>query len=364
MLACSAHAEVANPTRPGGVYVSFEGGYHNSNTPGVATTTGNLAVTDGTPASSISIGGSGTTLHLTSAVLAGLEVGTPGFSLSASSGTESASVVVSPVGVDPTRFIAATEGGYGAATAGYALAAPLLGAVTRIEIYTSRNEAAADFGGIGAFALRSVDNRAAIAFVGMPIERVRYEATQDRSLAEYGLRLKADQSFGATTFAVSAEPFYMRYTERTVTSATTSVADWTARGESQVESDIFGIQAAVEGAVPVAGPLSLVGRGSAGIYSISADGDFASAFRIGSSAQYSAAIADDDTRTGYRVGGEAGVRWAFSEGAWASLLGSLDYLSEMPTAALPRAGADAPAHIAFDDMLDWRLGLRLTFSTP
>ena len=43
---------------------------------------------------------------------------------------------------------------------------------------------------------------------------------------------------------------------------------------SDVESDLFGIQVALEGATPLAGALSLIGRASAGIYHVRGDGRF------------------------------------------------------------------------------------------
>jgi hypothetical protein len=74
-------------------------------------------------------------------------------------------------------------------------------------------------------------------------------------------------------------------------------------------------------------------------------------------------VSDSSSRTGYRLGAEAGVRYVVNPSTWVSVIGSLDYFSEMPTAALPREASDAAAHIAFEDLLEWRSGVRLTFAT-
>ncbi len=372
LVAPAAHAEMGNPTKPGGVYLSIEGGYHDSDAPGVATTHGDATVVNGTPNSGGAGAGSGggTTSAAASASGApgrgngaGFGVGNPSAGAAAASGTESAQVFVNPASAG-SPLIGAGDGGYGGATFGYALPSPWLGLVSRIEVYGSRTGSDEDRSSNGAIGLRSVDNVAAIAIAAVPVEALPVESTQDLTTTEFGLRLKSDQKAGAATLTFAAEPFYIRYDQTTRTSGVLSdLLNASAANRSDVESDIFGIQAAVEGVVPLGGPFSLVGRASAGVYSIDTDADFSSSFIIPFAA-YDARVSDHDTRTGYRLGGEAGVRYALSATTWLSVTGSVDYLSEVATAALPVAGTDGPASIAYDDLLDWRAGARLTFATP
>lgn len=63
--------------------------------------------------------------------------------------------------------------------------------------------------------------------------------------------------------------------------------------------------------MPLGGPFSLVGRASAGVYTMETDAYFTSAFRMPGGA-YDAHVTDGDSETGYRLGAEAGVRYALS----------------------------------------------------
>lgn len=260
------------------------------------------------------------------------------------------------------------DGGYFSATVGYAFTAPFLGVVSRIEAYGGRTGSDADQSANGALALRSVDNLAAIALAAVPLDAMQGDITQDLSLTEFGLRLKSDQKIGGATVTLGAEPFYIRYEQSTRTSGVISdLLDASGTRTSDVESDIWGVQLAIEGAAPLGGPFSVLGRASAGVYNIDTDAEFSSAFRMPFGppfGAYDAHVSDSDSRTGYRLGAEAGVRYALSGTAWLSVTGSVDYLSETPTAVLPATAADAPASVAFDDLLDWRAGARLTFATP
>lgn len=372
LVAPAAHAEMGIPTKPGGVYLSVEGGYHDSDAPGVATTHGDATVVNGTPnnAGVGSGGAGGTTAGFANASAApgqgngaGLAVGNPSALAGAASGTESAQVVVNPASAG-SPLIGAGDGGYGGATFGYALPSPWLGLLSRVEVYGSRAGAEEDRSSNGAIGLRSVDNAAAIAIAAVPLGALPVKSTQDLTTTEFGLRLKSDQKAGAATLTFAAEPFYIRYDQTTRTSgALRDLMNASAANRSDVESDLFGVQVAVEGAAPLGGPFSLIGRASAGVYTIETDADFTSSFQIPSGA-YDAHVTDDDSRTGYRLGAEAGVRYALSASTWLSVTGSVDYLSEVATAALPVAGTDGPASIAYDDLLDWRAGARLTFATP
>jgi hypothetical protein len=114
--------------------------------------------------------------------------------------------------------------------------------------------------------------------------------------------------------------------------------------------------------VPLFDKVSLIGRGSAGVYGVTANGDFNSKFVVDST-PFQGRVSDDGSRTGYRLGAEAGLRYVVNSSTWLSLTSSVNYLSEVPTAILPRGDSDRAAHIAFDDLLDWRTGVRLTFAT-
>lgn len=372
LLCTSAHAEIGNPVKRGGAYISVEGGYHSNDAPAVATTQGETTVVNGTPGAGAGAGAGagGTTLTAASAsaapgaaAAAAMAVGNPQVSAAAASGTESAQVQLNNGLFDVSRFMSADDGGYFGATVGYAFVSPLLGVVNRIEAYGSRTSSDGDQSSNGAFGLRSVDNLAAIALAAVPVEDLKVRATQDLSLTEFGLRLKSDQKMGGATVTLGAEPFYIRYDQSTRTSgALSDLLDASGSRSSDVESDIFGLQLAIEGAAPLGGPFSILGRASAGLYNIDTDADFSSTFSI-PFASYEAGVSDSDSRTGYRLGAEAGLRYAISSAAWLSVTGSVDYLSETPTAVLPASATDGPASLAFDELLDWRAGARLTFAT-
>lgn len=372
LVCTAAHAEIGNPVKRGGVYISVEGGYHSNDAPAVATTQGETTVVNGTPGAGAGAGAGagGTTLTAASAsaapgaaAAAAMAVGNPQVSAAAASGTESAQVQLNNGLFDVSRFMSADDGGYFGATVGYGFVSPLLGVVNRIEAYGSRTSSDADQSSNGAFGLRSVDNLAAIALAAVPVEDLKVRATQDLSLTEFGLRLKSDQKMGGATVTLGAEPFYIRYDQSTRTSgALSDLLDASGSRSSDVESDIFGLQLAIEGAAPLGGPFSILGRASAGLYNIDTDADFSSTFSI-PFASYEAGVSDSDSRTGYRLGAEAGLRYAISSAAWLSVTGSVDYLSETPTAVLPASATDGPASLAFDELLDWRAGARLTFAT-
>jgi hypothetical protein len=189
---------------------------------------------------------------------------------------------------------------------------------------------------------------------------------QSLSTREIGFRFKSDRRAGPLAFALSAEPFYIRYDQETDTNAIATDFSYAffgrANRHSDVSANLFGAQLALEAALPLAGNLSLIGRGSAGVYNVSADGDFSSgAVQPGFTSK--ASVSDGSSRAGYRLGAEAGFRYAVNSSTWLSLTTSVDYLSEVPTAVLPRFQSDSAAHIGFDDLLDWRSGIRLTFST-
>jgi hypothetical protein len=194
---------------------------------------------------------------------------------------------------------------------------------------------------------------------------VNVDIDQSLSTKEIGFRFKSDRRAGPLAVALSAEPFYIRYDQETDTNATANFFNaifGTANRHSDVSANLFGAQLALEAALPLAENLSLIGRGSAGVYNVSADGDFSSgsAQALGT---FKVGISDGSSRAGYRLGAEAGFRYTVNSSTWLSLTTSVDYLSEVPTAVLPRFETDSAAHLGFDDLLDWRSGIRLTFAT-
>jgi hypothetical protein len=372
LVCTAAHAEIGNPVKRGGAYISVEGGYHSNDAPAVSTTQGETTIIKDGP--SVSSGAAAAASATTSAAAsaaatpnsaaaAAMGVGNPRVSAAAVSGTESTLVQLDGGAFDVSRFLTADDGGYGGATIGYGFVSPVLGIVNRIEAYGSRTSSDADQSSNGAFGLRSVDNLAAIAIAAVPVETLQVRATQDLSLTEFGLRLKSDQKMGGANVTLGAEPFYIRYDQSTrTTGALSDLIDTSGTRSSDVESDMFGIQLAIEGAAPLGGPFSILGRASAGIYNVDTDAKFSSTFVL-PFATHQADLSDSDSRTGYRLGAETGVRYAISSTAWLSVTGSVDYLSETPTAVLPASATDGQAHLAFDELLDWRAGARLTFAT-
>lgn len=69
---------------------------------------------------------------------------------------------------------------------------------------------------------------------------------------------------------------------------------------------------------------------------------------------------DDDSETGYRFGAETGVRLQLAAWASVSITGSVEHFTDVPTAVLPSFEDDRAAHVDFDDLTDWRVGVRLT----
>lgn len=344
----SAHAEPGIPVAPGGMYLSFEGGYHHSNTPGVAAQ-GNSTRTPGVADPDHNAAGATAAEGASATAAAG-----------ASSGTESAAASAAGGG-----FIAADDGAYAGATIGYALAAPVLG-VTRVEAYAtgySNDDRSTSFGALG---LRGVDNNSVIAMAAAPLDNLSVRVDQSLDTREFGLRFKVDRKAGPVALALSAEPFYLRYGQ---TTNTHGILDDTfiqasADRHADLDADLFGAQVALEATVPITTSVSWIGRGSVGVYNVSADAGFSSAFLVTLfDTELVGEVADKSSRNGYRLGAETGLRFQVNPSTWLSLTGSVDYLSDMPTAALPRNEDDAAAHIRFEDLFDWRTGIRLTFAS-
>lgn len=367
-----AHAEIGSPTGVGGIYVSFEGGYHQSNASPVAAQ-GDSTVTPGTVGdpSGAFAEAAGTTLSAAdgsagpgsaSASAASLDWLGSGMPYSvrsnAYSGTESA--FATP---DGGSFISADHGGYGGVSIGYAFVRPALGVVSRIEIYGTGSFADESSTSFGALGMQGV-NGSAVALAAVPLHDLEVNVTQSLSTKEFGFRLKTDRQVGPLAFALSVEPFYIRYNQETETNGVLLNPDneASANRRSDVDADLFGAQIALESVVPLFDRVSLIGRGSAGVYGVTANGGFSSKFVVDAT-PFQDHVSDGGSRTGYRLGAEGGFRYVVNSTTWLSLTTSVDYLSDVPTAVLPREDGARAAHIAFDDLLDWRTGLRLTFAT-
>jgi hypothetical protein len=105
-------------------------------------------------------------------------------------------------------------------------------------------------------------------------------------------------------------------------------------------------------------------RGSGGLYRVEADGDFSSDISFDSFAGFrdSGRVSDEEREWGYRAGAETGVRVVFNPALALSLTGGVDYLSDVPTAVLPRSGEDGAAHIEMEHLTTWKFGAHLTFA--
>lgn len=283
---------------------------------------------------------------------------------SAASPNGSAAASASPNG---GRFVDAGSGTWFGGAIGYSfrLGDGVTGAV---EAYGSQIRSDDNTGVQGAAGFRSVNNETAFAAASAPLANLTTMAEQEVRLSEIGVRLKAGNPNGALPLIVGLEPFYISYEQDTETSSAGSgnfvVGGLSARRNADVEGRLYGAQAALETQVPLFGQsIFWLARGSGGFYRVEADGDFSSdifvpSFGFGASAR----VHDKDSDWGYRAGAETGVRIVFNPSLALSLTGGVDYLSDVPTAVLPRSGSDGPAHIEMDDLTTWKFGAQLTFS--
>lgn len=282
--------------------------------------------------------------------------------VSAASPNGSASASATPNG---GRFIDADSGTWVSGSIGYAL--PLGGGIMgAIEAYGRTDRADDDLRILGAAGFRSVDNDAAFAAATAPVQNLVTTAEQEVRLSEFGVRLKAGNPGGAFPLVFGFEPFYISYEQETETTSKGSNAifftDIDARRRSDVDGRLYGAQAAVEVQVPLVGQsLFWLARGSGGFYRIDAEGDFFSDISTRGGTVDSGRVRDEEEDWGYRAGAETGVRVMFNPSLALSLTGAVDYLSDVPTAVLPRTGDDGVAHIGMDDRTTWRFGGQLTF---
>jgi hypothetical protein len=380
LLIGGARAEIGTPTGPGGYYVSLEGGWQHVDGSKVKGFDPGKVV-NGSPGDTVSI--STNTVDGSSVVLqdGGSASGAADvlafFSMLIQSGDASSFIASN----GRSNSIAADEGGFGGLAFGYVFNAPLVQLVNRAEIYGTANRSDDEFKSFGAFALRNVDNSAAIGFLSIPASNTTGKTTQDIEMREIGLRLKSDHPGQSFFFSLNAEPFFINYEQETATNGRlnpfvlsdgTSVAG-SANRHADVEADLFGTQLAIEAEAPMSGRLAWIGRGSAGVYYVDADGNFNSGGGLNVALPGvpldlpeffgRSRIKDSANDTGYRFGLETGVRLQLAPWARLAITGSVDHFTDLPTAILPSAEGDPAAHLGFDDLTDWRVGVRLTLAT-
>ena len=292
--------------------------------------------------------------------------------LESESGTESSTLSSD----DRANLIGADEGGFIGLSFGYVFTSPVL-FVNRVELYGTGSDADESRKSIGGFVLRSVDNNALIALSSIPLESTVATVSQDQRRREFGLRFKSDQPIGRGGFALSAEPFFIDFEQITIAQGRlsnvvgTNSDEASASRRAQIDADFFGAQFAVEANYPVIGErIEWLGRASVGVYSVDAEGRFRSQgsfnfeFAPDNTGVFeTVSIKHNNSEVGYRLGGETGVRWRATPWALLSLTGSVDFLSDVPTADLPRFADDRAARVDFDDLTDWRIGVRLTLAT-
>lgn len=247
----------------------------------------------------------------------------------------------------------------------FAMGGGIMGAV---EVYGRHNKADEDLSILGAAGFRAVDNQAVFAAAATPIGNLTTSTGQEVRLSEFGVRLKANAPGGVLPLIFGLEPFYIHYEQETETTSRGSaggIGGIDASRRSDVDGRLYGVQAALETQVPLFGQsLFWLARGSGGFYRIEAEGDFSSEISIASFGGNldSARVADDVGDWGYRAGAETGIRVVFNPSLALSLTGGVDYLSDMPTAVLPRFGGEDAAHVEMDDLTIWKFGGQLTFS--
>ncbi len=338
-LPATGRAEIGIPVRSGGVYMSIEGGYQNLDAAGVSSGGASTSV-NGNP------GGAGAACGSQSLFSTSCAVG---------AGTESARGVS-----DGGGFASAEDGAFGSLGFGYVLPSPMFGLLDRLEIVGSFARSDDDKESFGAFGMRSVDNSLTIAIARAPIEFLRAATDVREESSEIVLRFKSDTKVsGSSLLTLSFEPFYRRSETEVSTRAAGDFFGKISR-DTDIDSDTFGALLALEGRMPIASNVSIVGRGYGGLYHTEADGKFSD--RIATFLPLAHHVDDDDGFGGYRVGGEVGLQVEVTPGARVTLFGAADYLSDVATAVLPRFQSDRAAHIDQDDLTVWRTGLRLTLS--
>ena len=182
------------------------------------------------------------------------------------------------------------------------------------------------------------------------LERERYEFGANLSLPA--------RPGGLLPFGLVVTPFGGFATEDAQSRVSRGVAF------SQTNSDIdwwfLGVLVGTEYTLPLGVGFDLVVGGAGGIYAYDADADFDTTSNVGAARSAS----DTDSDVGFRARASVALRTTLGEGVQVSVFGGLDYWSDLPYSKLPDPSAfvpqQSPAHIATDDVLDLKAGIRLT----
>ena len=251
-----------------------------------------------------------------------------------------------------TQNLEADDGAFGGGSLGYVFMAPVLGLIDRAEGYVTRarneddkREQSFVFEGVSADGQALA---AAFSTYGLNIQ-TREVLTQ----TELGMRFKSDGlAHGPVPLIVSVEPFYQRY-EHEARYGVENLAQF----DGTVDADYWGGQLALETEIPLLGEaISWVGRASAGVYWMDADGRFSNSLT-------GKTLSPGEEETGYRLGAETGLRVFVTEHAYLTATGAVDHLSEAPFVVFRDGVEGAPSYVGMDELTRYRANLRLTMST-
>ncbi len=376
-----AFGEIAGvDVAPGGVYISIEGGPQGMSAPEVAAhgaiSTTQARVDGGYAGVFASAGYNGgvSTAQATSVAVAtngtfitAAQAISPPPSVAAYAQNGSASQTAYAEG---GNFISVDDGPYAGFSVGYVFYQPFLRFFQRAELYGSFTTTSSSQSVAGAASGFSVDGNTAFASVslGWPLAVSTY-VKQRLDQDDFILRLKTENLRPGRPLAIYAsfEPFYKYLDQDTAMAARVPLAGCScsditvpfpslASRSAGVNGNLFGAQLALEASYPVIERVNWIGRASAGVYVLDAEGAFKDNFGTNNS------ITDDLQSLGVRLGAESGFRFTLSPRAWLSATGSVDYLSDVPTAVLPRRPTDTPAHVGTDEMTVYRATGRLTLA--
>jgi len=216
----------------------------------------------------------------------------------------------------------AQDGAFGGVSYGYVLPRRMWGFLDRLEAYGtfSNNDDTSQSAGY-SFTATSSDGQVAIG--EFDTDGIANNASVSDRTREIGMRFKSD-NFTDTSFPliVSLEPFYRNEKIRTRAAIGDSYVQ-----ESNAGTDMYGVQLALETEIDMFIPeLSFIGRIAGGGYAVSFDQH--SAQHI---ATYSEGSSSGDDATGYRLGAEAGFRFAASDTSFVSATGAVDHFSKAAT---------------------------------
>jgi hypothetical protein len=113
-----------------------------------------------------------------------------------------------------------------------------------------------------------------------------------------------------------------------------------------------GIEFGFEHKADLTPQLALIGMASAGGYWVSSDGVYTT--------NPGPQLTDSASRGGFRGQAKLELQTKWNEIFSSSLYGHCIYWSDVPYSALPRFNPDRPAHIAFSDTAEYRVGVKLT----